>query len=149
MIRAGWQTLAGSHQAQVTLVGAGREQVGEDELRERGAGDVARVPSGDQVGTQASGGDQPAETQPGRQRFGRAAGVRDVIRGGGLLRRNRWLVIAMLGVLVVLDDQAVAFVRPRQQLAAPRRRKHDTHGELVRRCGHDDPLTARREIRDD
>ena len=55
---------------------------------------------------EAAGHDQPAEPQPGRQGLARRTGVDDVLRRQALHGADRLAVVAVLRVVVVLDDQA-------------------------------------------
>jgi len=91
--------------SEVLVVLPGRDQVGEDELREGGAAEVAGVPRGDQVCVPVRRWDEPAHPHAWGERLGRAAGVGDVVGGRWLQGADRDAVVAVLGVVVVLDDE--------------------------------------------
>ena len=63
---------------------------------------------------------QPAEPQRRRERLARRAGVDDALGRHALQRADRRAVVAVLGVVVVLDDDRVAAPRPVEQLRARR-----------------------------
>ena len=67
-------------QADVPLEFTAGDQVGQDQLRQRGTPQVTGMLGGDQVGLQRGWGNQPADAQAGGQRLGGAAGVGDPVR---------------------------------------------------------------------
>ena len=79
-----------------------------------------------------AGRHQPAQPHARGQRLGRAAGVGDLAGRRGLQRGHRRPVVAVLRVVVVLDDQRVGRGGPVQQVPAALRGQHDPGGELVR-----------------
>ena len=82
---------------------------------------------------QGTGHDQPAQAQSRRQGLRHAADVGDPPGVEALQRADGLAVVAELGVVVVLDDQAVAVRRPGEELAPALAAEHDAGGELVRR----------------
>ena len=58
--------------------------------------------------------------------------VHDVLGRETLEGADRVTVVAVLGVVVVLDHERPGGARPRQQRRPPRRREHDAGRELVR-----------------
>ncbi len=79
-----------------------------------------------------SGRDEPAEPQRRRQRLGDRADVDHEVRPQALERADRRAVVAVLGVVVVLDDQRVPLLGPAQQRGPPLGAEHDARRELVR-----------------
>ena len=75
--------------------------------------------------------DQPAQAHARSQCLGRAAGVGDLSGSRGLQGGHRRPVVAVLRVVVVLDDQRIGRGRPVEQLTAPPRGEHDPGRELV------------------
>ena len=128
--------LAGADPAQVPLEGARRQQLGEGELAEGGAGDVRPLLAHHQLLPHVRRGDHPAQPQRRGQRLRHAAQVDDVLGGERRERGHRRAVVAVLGVVVVLDDEA-AVPGPVQEGAAARRGEHDAGRVLVRGCRED------------
>ena len=62
--------------------------------------------------------DEPAEPQRGRERLARRAGVGDAVGFEALQRADRRAVVAVLGVVVVLDGEGVAVAQPGEQRGA-------------------------------
>lgn len=108
------------------------DEVGEHELAQSRAGDVRPAFGFDEVVAQVGWCEQPAESQRGGERLGHAPGVDDVLGGEGVHGGDRGTVVAVLGVVVVLDDQAPR-PGPIEQLPAARCGKDHAGGELVRR----------------
>ena len=75
-------------------------------------------------------GDEPPEPQRRRERLRRRAEVDDAVGREPLQRPDRRAVIAVLGVVVVLDHDPA----PREQRAPPLGREHGAGRELVRRA---------------
>ena len=67
----------------------------------------------------AAGHDQPAEPQRGRERLARRAGVDDAVGVEPLERADGGAVVAVLGVVVVLDRDRVVLAQPGEQRGAP------------------------------
>ena len=110
-------------EAQVPVVGGGAQQAPQHELVEDGAPAVLeRLGLGHRAG-EARREHEPAEAQAGRERLAGRAGVGDLRGREGLQRADGLAVEAELGVVVVLDDQAVALAGPGGQRGAPRRRE--------------------------
>lgn len=77
-----------------------------------------------------SGQHHPADAQAGRQGLARRAHVDHAIGRDSLQRADRCAVVAVLGVVVVLDHQVTAS-HPVQQRGATSGREHDTGRGLV------------------
>ena len=75
----------------------------------------------------------PAEAQRGRERLRDRVHVHDVVGRQALERADRVAVVAVLGVVVVLDHQRAGVARPGGERGAPRRLEHDAGGGLVGR----------------
>ncbi len=123
--------LAGAHEAEVAVVLATGDEVREHQLRQRRTAQITRMLGCDQVREQVAGRDQPAQAQSRREGLGGTAGVGHVIGRAGLQRRDRRAIVAVLGVVVDLDDQT-AGRGPVQQGPTPLRCQDDPGGELVR-----------------
>ena len=108
-----------------------RDEVGQHELRQRGTAEVAGVLGLDQLRVQPGRRDQPAQAHARGQRLGRAAGVGDLAGSRGLQGGHRRPVVAVLRVVVVLDDQRIGRGGPVEQLTAPPRGERDPGRELV------------------
>src|SRR6266540_3550810 len=121
--------VAGTVAADVALVAAGGEQLGEGGLLEdrRHQVDVVLVPRG--LGGQVGRDDQPAEAQARRERLGGAAAEQHAVGGEALQGRDRLVVVAVLG------DVAVDQVRPGEQAPPPGGAEDHAGGELVGRGG--------------
>ena len=76
--------------------------------------------------------DEPAEPHRRGERLAGRARVDDALGRQPLQGADRVAVVAVLRVVVVLDEDRVAIARPVQQRRAPRRREHGAGGELVR-----------------
>jgi len=107
-------------------------QLGEYELGQDGVAEVLVALGGDDRLAQRRRHEQPADAQRRREDLGHAARVADLLGQGGAQRGHRRPVVAVLGVVVVLDDQA-AIAGPLPQLTPPRAVEHHAGGELMRR----------------
>ena len=117
---------------------AAGEQPGERELLEhRRAFVVVGLLAQDRVGERRRD-DEPARPQRRGERLADRAEVDDAVRRQALQRADGCAVVAILGVVVVLEDQPVPFEQP----CAARRAEHDPGRELVR--GRDRARRARR-----
>ena len=81
--------------------------------------------------TRPRGQDEPAQSQPGRERLARGSGVGDEVRGETLHGPDGSPVVAVLGVVVVLDDERLPLARPAQHGGAALGREHRSGGPLV------------------
>jgi hypothetical protein len=86
------------------------------------------------------GQDEPAQAQPGGERLAGGAGVGDAVGRESLHRPDRRPVVAVLGVVVVLDDERSPRPRPPQHGGVSTTLKdpawHHTHvirGDVARR----------------
>ncbi len=70
--------------------------------------------------------------------------MHDVVGCHALERADRVAVVAVLGVVVVLDHQRAGVARPRGQRGPPRRLEHDAGGGLMRRRDEHGVGTRRR-----
>ena len=77
------------------------------------------------------------EPQPRREGLARRPGVHDPVRGQPLQGADRRPVVAVLGVVVVLDDHRAAPGGPAQHRGPPLGGQHRTGRPLVRRRQHD------------
>ena len=91
---------------------------------------------GDGVASSAGGTTSQPEPQRRRERLARRAGVDDVLGIEPLQRADGRAVVAVLGVVVVLDRDRVVRAQPRQQRDAPLGCEHDAGRVLMR--GRDD-----------
>ena len=108
---------AGASEVAVEL--AGLDEVGERELAWHVAAEVrVDLLCGDGVGERI-GHQQPAEPQPGREDLAGRAGVEDALGGEALERADGVAVVAILGVVVVLDHEPVVAGGPLEQRRAP------------------------------
>src|SRR5262249_59224340 len=94
------------------------------------AGGVGGGLGGDDVLMQPAGGDQPAQPQRRSEGLGAAAGVGDPVRREALQGRHGRAIVAVLGVVVVFNDQP-AGRGPVKERAAALGSEHYTGGELV------------------
>ena len=112
------------------------DEVGEGELRQGGRAEVGSPALADQVVVQVGGRDHPPDPQRRGEHFGqardRARRARGLRRAG---RRAPGAVVAVLGVVVVLDHQPAACLGPGEEFSASVRSEHDAGRELMRR-GH-------------
>ena len=121
----------GAHAPQVAVELAAVEEVGERELVEH-----RRAAIGEQLGLgdaldELRREDEPAEPEPGRERLAGGAGVDHAVGSEALQRADRRAVVAVLGVVVVLDDQRVALARPaarRRRATGPTARRRSATG---------------------
>ena len=114
--------LAGADLPQVPLEAPGGDELREGELAERGAGDVRPLLAHHQLLAHVRRGDHPAQPQGRGQRLRHAAQVDDVLGRERRERGHRGPVVAVLGVVVVLDHQPSGRgPRPVQQRAPARR----------------------------
>jgi hypothetical protein len=98
--------------AQVAVDVAALEQVGQGELLEHRAAAVGGDALPRHRAGEPLGQDEPPEPQPVGQRLARRPGVGDAVGIDALQRAHRLAVEAVLGVVVVLDDQAVDRLGP-------------------------------------
>ncbi len=75
---------------------------------------------------------EPAESQPRCEQLARAAGVDDALGREPLQRADGLAVVAVLGVVVVLDHDRVVLLCPCQQCGASLGRQHAAEWRLVR-----------------
>ena len=80
--------------------------------------------------------DEPADPERGRERLARRAGVDDPIGVEALQRADRRAVVAVLGVVVVLDRDRAALAQPAEQRGAALAAQHDAGRVLVGGCQH-------------
>ena len=114
--------------AQMAIDLAARQQPGVGAGGDRGAAGVDRPPlMRDRLG-QRGRGEQPAEPQRRRERLGRGAEIDDAVGREPLQRADRRAVVAVLGVIVVLDHDPA----PRQQRPSPLGGEYGAGRELVR-----------------
>lgn len=123
-------TVASADEAQVAFEGAAFHQAGQYELREGGVTEVGEAFGVDEVLAVGGGGEEPADAQGGCEEFGNTADVADVLGGHGAQGGYGGVVIAVFGVVVVLDDES-AFAGPVHQGAAPLAAEDHSGGELV------------------
>ncbi|GFN04508.1 hypothetical protein GCM10010298_57200 [Streptomyces microflavus] len=120
---------------QMAVVRAGGDEAGEGVLVDDGRRGASGVPRGEGVGPPFGSGD-PA------QPYGRGEGLAqrteqgDMVRRGPLQVAHGMAVVAELGVVVVLHDQAVHLPCPVGEFGAAGGGEDDAGGELVGR-GHD------------
>jgi len=110
-----------------------------------GCNEIVQAFADGHVRAQSRRQDEPADPQCRGQRLADTALVDDAGRVERLERGHRRAVVAVLGVVVVLDDEPVDASRPGQQLVPTARVQQDAERELVRRGRHDHPTIARRE----
>ncbi len=106
------------------LVDGGRAQVGDPLALGRGLAPGA-------------GHHHPPQAECRGENLARRARVDDVSRVEALERSHSGAVVAILGVVVVLDDKRAALVRPSAELLAPFRCHHGSGRKLVRRSDQD------------
>ena len=115
--------------AQVAVDLARGQQPGVGALGDHGAARVDRPALPGHGGGELGRREQPAEPQRGRQRLRRRADVDDPVGREALERADRRAVVAVLGVVVVLDHEPA----PGEQRAPALRGEHRARRELVRR----------------
>ena len=93
----------------------------------------------DRVRRGRAGATSQPSRRPGREALGGGAAVDDPVGGHALQRADRAPVVAVLGVVVVLDHVAVDVARPADELVAPVGREHHAGRALVRRGDDDGP----------
>ena len=93
---------------------------------------------------QAARDDEPAEPQRRRQRLAGRAGVDDALGLEALQRPDGRAVVAVLGVVVVLDRDRVPLAQPRAQRGTPLGRHQHPGRVLVGRGDHDGVRAAER-----
>jgi hypothetical protein len=140
--------VAAAHDAQVAVIGAGLDEMGEDVLfdhlaAEVGAGPIVPYPFG-QHGRRG----QPAEAQPGRQRLAHRAGQDDPLGIDALQAPDGVPVVAELGVIVVFDHDPVDVAGPVDEGGPAVRRQHDSRRVLVGGGDQHDPGLGPGERRD-
>ena len=107
------RAVAAARAAQVAVELAARDEVGERELVEqRRAAVVAASALARRRVREPLGQHEPAEPQRRRERLARRARVDDALGRHALQRADRLAVVAVLGVVVVLDDDRAALARP-------------------------------------
>jgi hypothetical protein len=84
--------------------------------------------AGRQLCHESVGDDEPSEAQCGSERLGRAPDVDDAVGAKALERAHGFAVVAKLGVVVVLDDQAAGG-------AAPGKSRRVSSATIVRAAG--------------
>ena len=136
-----------AQQAMMPFQVARRHEPGKHELRQDGITEVG-VPLGGHDGLAQQRRDQePADPERRREELGDAARVTDPVGQHRVQGRDGRPVVAMLRVVVVLDDQPPSG-RPLPQVAAPRAVEDNAHRELVRRGDHDGRSATRSQIAD-
>ena len=133
--------VAPAQDPQVAFQLARAHQLGQHELRQDGVTQVGVALGGHQRVVISRRGQDPPDPKRGREELGDAAGVTDLPGKRRVQRGDRRPVIAVLGVVVVLDDQA-AVAGPLMEVAAPGAVEDHAHGELVRGSEHDRPGPA-------
>ena len=119
--------------AQVAVELAALQEVGQRELLHDRRAEVVGGLGLDHAGGQPLGSDEPAQPQARRQRLADRPAVGDQLRREPLDRAHRGAVVAVLGVVVVLDDDSAGACGPVDQRGAALRREHHAERELVRR----------------
>ena len=122
-----------AHPPQVAVVAARLDQPRERELVQGGRAAVGEVLLVRDRVDQRGRADEPAEPQAGRERLADRADHHHAIGREPLQRADRLAVVAELGVVVVLDEDAVALARPGDRVAAAGRGEDDAGRGLVRR----------------
>jgi hypothetical protein len=117
--------------ADLPVVLAGGDELGEGELAEAAGVAVREGLHGDDVVDERGGKGEPAEPQAGSKGLTCRAGVGDPLRGEGLDGADWLAVVAELAVVVVFDDQPGGGVGPGDDTAAPVRRKRRAERELM------------------
>ena len=107
-----------------------------EEVRERVLLDPRRALVGEQLVVaegveEARGHDQPAEAQRGRERLAGRAGIEHAVGLEALERADGRAVVAVLGVVVVLDRERVVLAQEGQQRGAALGSEHGTGRMLV------------------
>jgi hypothetical protein len=121
----------GAHPPQVAVEASGLHQGRQRELVQQRRPAVAEVLlGGDGLGVGGRAED-PAKAQRRRQGLADRAKRHDPVGREALQRPDRLAVVAELCVVVVFDDDAVAFRRPREQFVAPLGCQDDPAGPLV------------------
>jgi hypothetical protein len=125
--------VGGTGAAEMPRIVAAREELGHGELVERGREVVRKAFYALELVNEIVGRDDPTEPQRGGERLRRRPEVDDLGRGEPLKGPHRLAVVAKLRVVVVLYDEAVGPLRPRQQRPSSATAQHGPRGELVRR----------------
>ena len=126
-------TIDRPHLPQVPVELAAAQELGERELFDHRRPAIDVELSRSELLGQLAGRDHPAEAQAGGERLARRPGIHDVIGRETVQRTDGRVVVPVLGVVVVLDDQAVGVPRPVEQLGTALRRHHAPRRELVGR----------------
>ena len=131
--RVAARAIHGTHAPQVAVELAPGEEVGEGQLVQDGGAAV-----GQQLGLgerldELLRQDEPAEPEPRRQGLARGPGVSDPVGIQALHGADRSAVIAVFGVVVVLEDQRPGPLRPPEHRGARLGREHAPGRPLVRR----------------
>ena len=117
--------------AQVTVELAALEEVGERELLDDRGAEVVRCLGRDDGVGEPVGNDHPAEPQPRRERLADRAGVQHAVGREALHGTDRRAVVAVLGVVVVLQHEGAGAGGPVDQGGPTRRGQDDPERELV------------------
>jgi hypothetical protein len=136
----------GPRPPQVAVELAALEEVGEGKLLDHRRAEVIALLGGNQIRGDAFGGDHPAEPQAGCERLRNRARIHHTAGREALDGADRRAVVAVLGVVVVLEHEPPAGGRPLDQGGAACRGEHHTRRELVGRC-HDDGVERGRSAR--
>ena len=123
--------VAAAHAAQVAVELAALEEVRERLLADPLGAHVGQVLLAADRLEQRRRDDEPAEPQRGRERLARRAGVGDAVGLEALQRADRRAVVAVLGVVVVLDGKGVAVAEPGEQRGAALAGEDGAGGVLV------------------
>ena len=126
-----------AHPAQMVVEVAARQEVGERELLDAGRSAVAGLLRRPRRSTRRVGRDEPAEPQPRGQGLARGSGVEHSLGGEPLDRPDRLPVEAVLGVVVVLEDEPSPVRRPGDERGRAARRQDTADRELVGRRDDD------------
>ena len=135
--------VAAAHAAQVAVELAALEEVRERLLADPLGAHVGQVLLAADRLEQRRRDDEPAEPQRGRERLARRAGVGDAVGLEALERADRRAVVAVLGVVVVLDRERVAVAQPGEQRGAALAGEHGAGRVLVGGGEDDGVLVAR------
>lgn len=134
-----------SEAAEVAVELAAREEVGEGELLERRRSVVGLVLRRGDLVDESTRDDEPAEAEARGERLARRPGVDDVVGREALERPDGRPVVALLRVVVVLEDQRPAADGPGEERRAPLGRQDGAGRRLVGRRDEDAVGVARGE----
>ena len=130
-----------AHAPQMAIELAAGEEVGERQLVQDRRSAVGQQLGRAQRLDEVPRHDDPAEPKAGSERLAGGSRVGDAVGVEALHRTDRCAVIAVLGVVVVLDDQRGGLLRPGQDGGTRLRREHTAGGPLMR-GGEDEHIGA-------